>query len=666
MTETVPTKAVPATPDLPVVIVGAGPAGLATGRALKLRNILHAQLERYSDLGGIWDIDNPGSPMYKSAHFISSRDKSGFFDFPMPKHFADYPTREQILEYTHSLAKAYGLRENIRFNTAVTKATQGADGVWKIETSDGVIEASALVSATGVTWDARLPEVPGHFDDEITHSVGSSRRGYHFMPKHLFGKPADQTEWLPIWAGRFMSNLMRPLVIGGVTRWGLQRPDHKLFESHPLINSQLLHYLQHGDIYAKPGIARIDGSEVVFTDGTRAEVDLIGFATGYDWSMPEGYVPWKAGRPQLYLNAFATTRPGLFGVSYIEVNSSAYTLFDHLANLIAQHLAGVRTNPARAVAFRRFASTGKPDLILTSGMFNTPSAPVCPAAPALEPAVSPDRPLALVTGAAGGIGTGVSRMLARRGYQVIVVDRDKKVTAQAAAAVAPDVIAVACDATDRAAVEALVHRIRTEWAERLEVIVCNAGAIIPGDAADARPADLWLQTDVMLASTLQFLSAAATAMRARRCGHLLATVSMGGILALPGSAAYSAVKAGLRAFLAALSAELTGTGVKVTGVYPSGVDTPMLRHEARHGGSMLNFLGAVYTVNDVVRAYERALDGNRLEVYLPYSESISARLASTVPGWANRLIPLLERLGRKGHTRYLARINAEEAQKERR
>ncbi|MCH4578090.1 MULTISPECIES: flavin-containing monooxygenase [Pseudomonadota] len=399
---TVPTKAVPASPDLPVVIIGAGPAGLAAARALKLRDIPYVQLERHSDLGGIWDIDNPGSPMYKSAHFISSRDKSGFFDFPMPKHFADYPTRAQILEYTHSFAEAYGLRDSIRFSTAVNRATQDAEGVWTIETAGGAIKASALVSATGVTWDARLPEVPGHFDGEIIHSVDyrdpsrfsgrrvlvvglgnsgadiacdaaahadaafiSSRRGYHFVPKHLFGKPADQTEWLPIWAERLMYNIMRPLVIGDVTQWGLQRPDHKLFESHPLINSQLLHYLQHGDIYAKPGIARLDGNGVVFTDGSREEVDLIVFATGYDWSMPylpEGYVPWKSGRPQLYLNAFATTRPGLFGVSFIEVNSSAYTLFDHIANLIAQHLSDVRTNPTRAAEFRRLAATHKPDL----------------------------------------------------------------------------------------------------------------------------------------------------------------------------------------------------------------------------------------------------------------------------------------------------------------
>jgi short-subunit dehydrogenase len=136
---------------------------------------------------------------------------------------------------------------------------------------------------------------------------------------------------------------------------------------------------------------------------------------------------------------------------------------------------------------------------------------------------------------------------------------------------------------------------------------------------------------------------------------------MGGIISLPGSATYSAAKAGLRAFLTALSAELTGTGVRVAGVYPSGVDTPMLRLEARHGGSMLNFVGKVFTVPEVVGAYEKALTGRRLEVYLPYADSITTRLANLVPGASNRIIPLFERYGRRGPARYLARIDAEEA-----
>ncbi|SIR95615.1 SDR family oxidoreductase [Microbacterium sp. RURRCA19A] len=267
------------------------------------------------------------------------------------------------------------------------------------------------------------------------------------------------------------------------------------------------------------------------------------------------------------------------------------------------------------------------------------------------------RPLALVTGAGGGIGAGVSRMLERRGYDVIAVDLTAPIVDRVTATLGPGSIGVVSDAADPEAVSALAARIRGEWAERLEVIVCNAGLISTDEVADAAPADLRDQLAVMLDSPVQLIAAAASVMAARGRGRILATVSMGGILALPGSAVYSAAKAGLRAFLTALSAEMRGTGVTVTGIYPSGVDTAMLRHEARDGGSMLNFVGRIFTVDDVVRAYERAMSSRRLEIYLPFADSIGARALAFAPQLGNRLLPLLDRLGRRGHRAYLARID---------
>lgn len=109
-----------------ICIIGAGPAGLSAARTFAGLGIDYEQFERHTDVGGIWDIDNPGSPMYESAHFISSRDTSGFFDFPMPKHFGDYPKRTQILEYTRNFADTFGLRERITFDCSVEKVH--ADG----------------------------------------------------------------------------------------------------------------------------------------------------------------------------------------------------------------------------------------------------------------------------------------------------------------------------------------------------------------------------------------------------------------------------------------------------------------------------------------------------------------------------------------------------------
>ncbi|MFC8849737.1 MULTISPECIES: flavin-containing monooxygenase [unclassified Micromonospora] len=393
---------IPPSDELPVAIVGAGPAGLAAARALKRLGIPYVQFERHRDVGGIWDLDNPGTPMYRSAHFISSRDRSGFFDYPMPREFADYPRRAEILHYTRTFADDFALRDAIRFDTAITSVRQEADASWTVGTDTGDVQASAVICATGVTWDARMPDLPGTFTGDVMHSVDyvdpslfagrrvlvvglgnsgadiacdaaahadeayvSTRRGYHFVPKHIFGKPSDETEWLPIWGERLMYGLVRRIMVGDLTRWGLPRPDHRLFESHPLLNTQLLHHLQHGDITARPGIARADGDEVVFTDGSRARVDLILFATGYAMSipyLPTDYLTWKGGRPQMYLTAFSRERRNLFGLGYLEVNSSAYTLFDRIAHLVAQHLDDQRHRPERAARFRQLVREDRPDL----------------------------------------------------------------------------------------------------------------------------------------------------------------------------------------------------------------------------------------------------------------------------------------------------------------
>ncbi|MET1059309.1 MAG: NAD(P)/FAD-dependent oxidoreductase [Nocardioides sp.] len=394
-----------AVPDR-VCIVGAGPAGLSVARALKRLRIPYDQYERHTDVGGIWDLENPGTPMYESAHFISSRKVSGFFDHPMPASFPDYPGHRQILAYTREFADAHGLREQIRFGTAVTDC-EHEDDRWAVALSDGSRHSyRALVCATGTTWTPRMPTVPGQFAGEVRHSVtyrdpmefrgrrvlvvglGNSgadivcdaalvasasflsvRRGYHVIPKHIFGIPADEFSEsgpsLPLRVERPIFTALLRVLQGDLTRLGLPKPDHKLFESHPLLNSQLLHHLQHGDVTVKADVAAFDGDRVRFTDDTTEQVDLVLFATGYDWAIP--YVPtdyfrWRDGRPELYLTAFSREHHNLIGLSFLEVNSSAYTLFDQVSNLVAQYLLDQVHDPDGSAAFERMIATEHPDL----------------------------------------------------------------------------------------------------------------------------------------------------------------------------------------------------------------------------------------------------------------------------------------------------------------
>ncbi|WP_333667696.1 flavin-containing monooxygenase [Acinetobacter guillouiae] len=389
-----------------VCIIGAGPAGLIAARALKRLNIPYEQFERHSNLGGIWDIDNPGTPMYHSAHFISSRKTSGFYDFPMPEDYPDYPSRQQTLDYTRSFARTYGLYEHVSFNTIIQNVEQVSDS-WLVEFGSGEQRCyRAVICATGVTWHPRLPRHPEDFQGDIRHSVSfkhpdefrgkrvliiglgnsgadiacdaathadaafiSVRRGYHFVPKHIFGIPADEFAdrgpSLPMWAERPPLQLILKLLVGDVTRWGLPKPDHKLFESHPLLNTQLLHHLQHGDVHAKGDVASYDGQDVIFKDGSRERIDLVLYATGYDMRIPyisEDYFNWAGGRPQLYLTAFNRSHRNLFALGYLETNSSAFTLFDHIAHLIAQYLHSQQYKPCLTIPFDQLIKDDQPNL----------------------------------------------------------------------------------------------------------------------------------------------------------------------------------------------------------------------------------------------------------------------------------------------------------------
>ncbi|WP_297082109.1 NAD(P)/FAD-dependent oxidoreductase [uncultured Demequina sp.] len=393
----------PATPAPDTLIVGAGPAGLAAARALRDHDLPYTHVERHSGAGGLWDIDNPGSPMYESAHFISSKTLSGFTGFPMPDDYPDYPRHDQVLAYLRSFADHYELTERIGFDTAVESVTRAEDGTFTATYADGNTSTHAhVIAATGVQWDPNVIEIPG-YTGKVRHSVtyrdasefegrrvlvigaGNSgcdiacdaaiaadeaaislRRGYWFIPKHVFGMPsdvfADNGPSMPMPVEQAVFGRLLRLIVGDLTRLGLQAPDHKVFETHPILNDQLLHHLRHGDIAAKPAVASADGTTVTFTDGTSGDYDLIILATGYHHTVPYAQQLFGAEQhPDLYLTAFART-PGLYGVGFVETNAGAYRHMEELAAMVASHIWDREHRPAQWERFERHIERDRPDL----------------------------------------------------------------------------------------------------------------------------------------------------------------------------------------------------------------------------------------------------------------------------------------------------------------
>lgn len=125
------------------------------------------------------------------------------------------------------------------------------------------------------------------------------------MPKAIFGVPTAELmkPWMPIGVQRAMLKSLLRVVVGRYEDYGLQAPDHEPFEHHPTINTELLHFLQHGRITPHPDVAAWEGNTVRFVDGKRIEVDLVIAATGYHVSFPflaPGVMRFVNGMPELY------------------------------------------------------------------------------------------------------------------------------------------------------------------------------------------------------------------------------------------------------------------------------------------------------------------------------------------------------------------------------
>ena len=181
--------------------------------------------------------------------------------------------------------------------------------------------------------------------------------------------------------------------------------------------------------------------------------------------------------------------------------------------------------------------------------------------------------IALVTGAASGIGKAIATRLAAEGACVVIADLDlAKARAAAAELGSTDVaVGVQADVTDAAAVQAAVDATLLAFGG-IDLLVNNAGLSISKPLLETTEADWDLQHDVMAKGSFLASKAAAAAMIAQKLGgDILYISSKNSVFAGPNNIAYSAVKADQAHQVRLLAAELGEHGIKVNGINPDGV-----------------------------------------------------------------------------------------------
>jgi indole-3-pyruvate monooxygenase len=312
---------IPDPADGPVIVVGAGPAGLAVGACLQRAGIPCLILEQADKVGVAWHGH------YARLHLHTDKGHSGLPFAPLPREYPRYPSRAQMIDYLEAYARRFHLEPRLGQRVVLARQDHGA---WEVQTQDNRYRAPNLVIATGYTREPWLPSWPGQdsFQGRILHSseyrngepfkgqdvlvVGFGNSGgeiaidlwehgarpglavrspVNVIPRDLFGIPILaigilESRLPPRWADALNAPLLRA-VQGDLTRYGLRKlPQGPITQIRrharvPLIDVGTIQLIKDGQVKVHAGIERFTGDSVLFTDGKQGKFDAVILATGY-------------------------------------------------------------------------------------------------------------------------------------------------------------------------------------------------------------------------------------------------------------------------------------------------------------------------------------------------------------------------------------------------
>jgi hypothetical protein len=196
---------------------------------------------------------------------------------------------------------------------------------------DIAVETSRVSASTDISW----------------------RRGYYMAPKFMFGEPSDRfyykLNWIPVGVRTRATQLLLTLMQGKNSAIGLQDPDHRFGQTHPVVNSELYYMVRHGKVKPRVDVARFDGSTVHFTDGSSAEYDVVIAATGYWIDHPffdRSVIDFSEGQVPLYLRFLPEKPSRLYFIGLFQPIGCIWPGAELQSKLAARHLLGTWKAPA--------------------------------------------------------------------------------------------------------------------------------------------------------------------------------------------------------------------------------------------------------------------------------------------------------------------------------
>jgi putative flavoprotein involved in K+ transport len=344
-----------------VVVVGGGPAGLAVAAVLRSKGIDSLILDRADEIGASWKAH------YDRLHLHTVRWLSNLPGVRIPRRDGKWVSRDDVVRYLKRYAEVQDLR--VRLGVSVDSVRRSGPH-WRVATSEGFVDASSVVIATGFSNEPIMPEWLGaeDFNGELLHSsryrngntyagrdvlvVGagnsgaeiavdlaesgarkvwlSVRTGPNIMRRDIAGFPTQVLGVLlarvPVPIVDRLAWVTQRLTVGDLSRYGIPRPGRGLYsrvrkdERIPILDVGLIGALKRGEVEGVPSVTAFEGADVVLADGRRLAPDAIiaatGFRRGLGGLVGHLNVLDKKGNPLFHGGATHPDTPGLYFIGF--------------------------------------------------------------------------------------------------------------------------------------------------------------------------------------------------------------------------------------------------------------------------------------------------------------------------------------------------------------
>jgi cation diffusion facilitator CzcD-associated flavoprotein CzcO len=396
--------------SLRVLVVGAGPAGLAGMAELKRAGVPLVGVESHARVGGIWDRTNAVSAVYEGMQTVTSR-YTTHLGTPLAADTPNYLPNEQAHQYLLSFAEREQLHALVRFSTSFVDARKTPRGTWLVKlqpaTGDAYEEEfRGIVFATGahnrkhtsmpheLAEQARAAGLrvlhsadykgPESFADQRVLIIGIGNSGSDIAdrisrvakrtlvavrntpwinPQIALGTPcdklaADTPSWTPYWFRLSTFHVIRWLSVGGYRRLGLKRPRHGMNERVAISDRGIVDALRSGRVIARSHVTDLRGGIARFADPAHASeaVDVVIMATGFARRYPLLDAPGMTSDDvagQLSFLMFHKREPGLAYLAETVGQRGCWPIFAEQARAIAAFYRAEQEGTANA---RRFAT----------------------------------------------------------------------------------------------------------------------------------------------------------------------------------------------------------------------------------------------------------------------------------------------------------------------